>query len=75
MDFELEIVENGLELMAMNMPTQRTSQNSILESQNLDFGYVVFCMFVYFMCFATPNRVSAILYDQSWTGVGQKDAD
>ena len=38
MDFESELVENGLEFMAMDMRTQPTSLNSILESQNLDSG-------------------------------------
>ena len=38
MDFESEIVENGLEFMAKDMGTQPTSLNSILESQNLDSG-------------------------------------
>ena len=38
MDFESELVENGLEFMAMDMGTQPTSLNSILESQNLDSG-------------------------------------
>ena len=38
MDFESEIVENGLKFMAKDMGTQPTSQNSILESQNLDSG-------------------------------------
>ena len=36
MDFESELVENGLEFMAKDMGTQPTSLNSILESQNLD---------------------------------------
>ncbi len=38
MDFESELAENDLEFMAKDMRTQPTSQNSILESQNLDFG-------------------------------------
>ena len=38
MDFESELVENGLKFMAMDMGTQPTSLNSILESQNLDSG-------------------------------------
>ena len=38
MDFESELVENGLEFMAKDMGTQPTSLNSILESQNLDSG-------------------------------------
>ena len=72
MDFESELVENGLESMAMHMRTQPTSQNFILESQSLDFGYVCFCgcNFELCMCFETQNRVAAILLDQSWTGVG-----
>ena len=70
MDFESEFVENGLGFMAMDMRTQPTSQNFILESENLDFGSFSFGIFVYFMCFETENRVSAILCGQSWTGVG-----
>ena len=70
MDFESEMVEHGLEFMAMDMRTQPTSQNSILESQNLDFGYVSYFMFVHVTCFETQIRVSAILCDQSWKGVG-----
>ena len=42
MDFESELVGNGSEFMAMDMRTQPTSQNSILESQNLDLGSFVF---------------------------------
>ena len=38
MDFESELVENGLKFMAKDMGTQPTSLNSILESQNLDSG-------------------------------------
>ena len=38
MDFESEIVENEQEFMAVDMRTQPTSLNSILESQNLDSG-------------------------------------
>ena len=41
MDFESELVENGLEFMAMDMRTQPTSQNYILEFQNLDFGSLI----------------------------------
>ena len=40
MNFESEFVENGSELMAMDMRTQSTSQNDILESPNLDFGFL-----------------------------------
>ena len=42
MDFESELVENGLEFMAKDMRTQPTSLNSILESQNLDSGSFIF---------------------------------
>ena len=42
MDFESEIVENGLKFMAKDMGTQPTSLNSILESQNLDSGRFIF---------------------------------
>ena len=38
MDFKSGWAGNGLEFMAMDMRTQPTSQNSILESQNFDFG-------------------------------------
>ena len=38
MDFESELVENGLEFMAVDMGTQPTSLSSTLESQNLDSG-------------------------------------
>ena len=45
MDFESELVENGLKFMAMDMRTQPTSQNSILESQNLDSGsFILGCL-------------------------------
>ena len=42
MDFESELVENGLEFMAKDMGTQPTSLNSIFESQNLDSGSLIF---------------------------------
>ncbi len=42
MDFESELVVNGLEFMAKDMGTQPTSLNSILESQNLDSGSFIF---------------------------------
>ena len=42
MDFESELVENGLEFMAKDMGTQPTSLNSIPESQNLDSGSFIF---------------------------------
>ncbi len=75
MDFKSELTENGLELMAKDMRTQPTSQNSIPTSQNLDFGLLVVCIFVFFMCFGTQNRVSPILPEKCLTGVGQEDAD
>ena len=42
MDFESELVGNVLESMAMDMRTQPTSLNSILESLNLDSGSFIF---------------------------------
>ena len=42
MDFESELAGNGLEFMAMDRRRQPTSQNSILESKNLDFGSFIF---------------------------------
>ena len=41
LDFQSEWAENGLELMAKDMRTQPTSQNSIPTSQNLDFDLFV----------------------------------
>ena len=45
LDFESELAQNGLELMAKDMRTQPTSQNSIPKSQILDFGS---CLIVFF---------------------------
>ena len=61
--------------MAKDMRTQPTSRNSIPTSQNPDFGSLFFCIFVYFMCFETQNRVSRVLPWKCLTGVGYIDAD
>ena len=42
LDLESELAGNGLELMAKDMRTQPTSQNSGPTSQNLAFGQFVF---------------------------------
>ena len=39
------------------------------------FRIICFCIFVYFMCFETPNRVSRVLPWKCLTGVGYIDAD
>ena len=70
-DFQSEWAGNLLELMAKDIGTQPTSQNSIPLSQNLDFGCIVFfCNFACFVCFETPNCVSLILPGICLTGVG-----
>ena len=45
LDFESELAENGMELMAKDMRTQPTSQNSTPTSQNFDFVTFRCCMF------------------------------
>ena len=45
MDFESELVENGLEFMAKDRRKQPTSQNSIREPQNLGFGAFILDFF------------------------------
>ena len=39
------------------------------------FRIICFCIFVYFMCFETQNRVSRVLPWKCLTGVGYIDAD
>ena len=61
MDFESDIVENGLEFMAMDMGTQPTSLNSILESQNLDSGSFIF-WFLHMLRVLKPQTVFLQFY-------------
>ena len=61
MDFESELVENGLEFMAMDMGTQPTSLNSILESQNLDSGSFILG-FLRILCVLKPQTVFLQFY-------------
>ena len=42
LDFESELAQNGLELMAKDMRTQPTSQNSTPKSKILDFVSILF---------------------------------
>ena len=61
MDFESELVENGLEFMAKDMGTQPTSLNSIPESQNLDSGSFIFG-FLRILRVLKPNTVFLPFY-------------
>ena len=56
MDFESELVENDVEIMAKDMRTQPTSLSSILESQNLDVRALVSRPITSTKCDIGPNR-------------------
>ena len=61
MDFQSELAENELELMAKGMRTQPTSRNSIPTSQNLDFVCSCVSVFKLFVIFHTKNSVFELL--------------
>ena len=67
MDVGSELAENGLEFMAMDMRTQPTSPNSILELPNLDFG----SLFFVFLCISRVLKPKIVFMQFYMSNIGR----